>query len=691
MIFPKIVQCSAIDLRLNTSIDDDGWEWAQEMSDIYAQDVFLADVIPAVPAHMVCNEDWIPSMPCTTSVSTDHRDKNPAVKSCFNAMVTRPVTRKEMMNNPKAMEAFMKLWKGLWDQEVFDFSTTREYDDVVAEAKKKGEKIHMARAHGLIYEKNYQLKEDDPARKFKGRGVLLGDQVKDQNMEAALFQDLGNSPATFDASRWADYYGCLPGNDVQMADAIHAYIQAKLSGVPCWVELPDEAWHPSAELLLVIYVDDRKMAGPTVNLPKGWNMLRQELRLEEETPLGLYLGCRISKGEATLHDKTQVQTVTYDMETDLEMTVKKYCDVTGFDSTKFKTVPSASPAEETKHHPARAPAQHGKSHRCTWCGHTMPVDADGRLIPPPPIPKAPEEEEVSEANRGSLAPQAGSILMKLLYAARICRFDLLRSVNNLARKITKWTKKEDALLHHLMAYVHQSKHHMMIGWVGDFLETSSIGLFADADYAGCGEGLKSTSGAHMHIQGPHTRFPLAGLSKRQGCLSHSTPEAEIVAADFATSRLGLPAITLWQQLGGSDPNFVFYDDNQTMIAVIRVGKNPTMRHLERTHGVSIGWMHSIFQEGYVSLAYEVTAKMAADIHTKSFKDSVSWTHACQLIKIFPPALIGSQEIMDLMRPTHSHSADEKGHQHYSFKSKVPCFPYTETSRRSIIMFMLVMA
>ena len=286
----------------------------------------------------------------------------------------------------------------------------------------------------------------------------------------------------------------------------------------------------------MIYVDDLKMAGPTANLPKGWDMLRQELRLEEETPLGLsglYLGCRISKGEAILHDKTQVQTVTYDMETYLEMTVKKYCDVTGFDSTKFKTVPSPSPAEETKRHPARAPAQSGKSHPFAWCGHTMPVITNDRLIPPPTIPKAPEEEEVNEANRGSLAPQAASILMKLLYAAHICRFDLLRGINNLARKITKWTKKEDALLHHLMAYVHQSKHRMMIGWAGDSLEASSIGLFADADYAGCGESLKPTSGAHMHIQGPHTRFPLAGLSKGQGCLSHSTPEAEIVAADFA--------------------------------------------------------------------------------------------------------------------------------------------------------------
>ena len=31
--------------------------------------------------------------------------------------------------------------EGIVDQEVFDFTSTREYDDVVAEAKKKGEKI----------------------------------------------------------------------------------------------------------------------------------------------------------------------------------------------------------------------------------------------------------------------------------------------------------------------------------------------------------------------------------------------------------------------------------------------------------------------------------------------------------------------------------------------------------------------
>ena len=453
----------------------------------------------------------------------------------------------------------------------------------------------------------------------------------------------------------------------------HTAVQ-KVGFKPIGEEWPSLYFHPDLKLLLVIYVDDLKMAGPTNNLPQGWKMLRQELRLEDETPLGLYLGCRISKGEAVLHDKTKVQTVTYDMETYLEMTVKKYCDVTGFDPSKCQTVPSPSPAEEIKHHPARAPAQTGKSHRCTWCGHTMPVDADGRLIPPP-IPRALEEEEVNETNRGSLAPQAASILMKLLYAARICRFDLLRSINNLARKITKWTKKEDVLLHHLMAYVHQSKHHMMIGWVGDSLGDSSIGLFADADYAGCGESLKSTSGAHMRIQGPHTRFPLAGLSKRQGCLSHSTPEAEIVAADFAMTRLGLPAITLWQQLGGTDPNLVFYDDNQTMIGVIRTGKNPTMRHLERTHGISIGWMHSIFQEGYVSLAYEVTAKMAADIHTKSFK-GLRVLDSCVSADqhLFRLPSLALKKIMDLMRSYSCTKCRRKGPSALLVQGRGALFP-----------------
>ena len=54
--------------------------------------------------------------------------------------------------------------------------------------------------------------------------MLLGNQVKNQSFEAAMFQDLGNSPASFEASRWADFLGCHDGWDAQMADAVQAYI-----------------------------------------------------------------------------------------------------------------------------------------------------------------------------------------------------------------------------------------------------------------------------------------------------------------------------------------------------------------------------------------------------------------------------------------------------------------------------------
>ena len=198
------------------------------------------------------DDDFIafPTMPCTSAPSNIHRTKVPPGGlggKLFNAMVSRPVGRAEIESNPKAKEAMLKEWKGLRDQEVFDFSMVREYDDVVAEAKKNKKEVHMARVHGICVEKNYQLPEGNPGRKFKGRGVLLGNQVKNQHWEAAFFQDLGNSPASFEASRWADFFGCLPGHSVKLADAIQAYIQAKLKGPLCWVELPTDAWPPEIQ------------------------------------------------------------------------------------------------------------------------------------------------------------------------------------------------------------------------------------------------------------------------------------------------------------------------------------------------------------------------------------------------------------------------------------------------------------
>ena len=340
--------------------------------------------------------------------------------------------------------------------------------------------------------------------------------------------------------------------------------------------------------------------------------------------------------------------MTYDMEGLLKLSVERYLDIVGKDR-KLKHVSTPSLPEETKKHKSRAPCPGDpkKKVSCPWCSHEFDPDAPEFYKPG----TTGEDVSPGESARGALAPHAASVLMKLLYAARIARFDLLRSINSLARNVTKWTVDDDAKLYHLMCYVNSSLSKQMTGWVGNKFDDLSLSLFADADFAGCAQTLRSTSGSHMHIQGKQTRFPLSGGSKRQGCVSHSTPEAEIVAADVTLRTMGLPALSIWETLTGKSPKLLFHDDNQGMIGVVRSGRNPTMRHLERTHGIAITSLHEHFtRENYV-LMYEVTSKMAADIHTKGFKNPLSWKRACMLINLLDPGDIVSKELLDMVSPT----------------------------------------
>ena len=81
-----------------------------------------------------------------------------------------------------------------------------------------------------MVEKGSELAEGDPNRKFKYRVVFQGNNVVTQNWEAALFQDLGSSPASMETSKAADAYGSMLGHDLQQADAEQAYVQAFLEG-----------------------------------------------------------------------------------------------------------------------------------------------------------------------------------------------------------------------------------------------------------------------------------------------------------------------------------------------------------------------------------------------------------------------------------------------------------------------------
>ena len=84
-----------------------------------------------------------------------------------------------------------------------------------------------------------------------------------------------------------------------------------------------------------------------------------------------------------------------------------------------------------------------------------------------------------------------------------------------------------------------------IGFIGDAPKGLRIGLFSDADFAGDRASMRSTSGVFLALYGYHCFSPLSGQSNKQKVVSHSTVEAEIVAADYVVRTSGLPALQLW--------------------------------------------------------------------------------------------------------------------------------------------------
>ncbi len=84
-----------------------------------------------------------------------------------------------------------------------------------------------------------------------------------------------------------------------------------------------------------------------------------------------------------------------------------------------------------------------------------------------------------------------------------------------------------------------------------------------------------------------------------------------------------------------------HEDNQDRIRVCETCENPTMRHLLRTHRVSVDWLHEIVNRDDVIMLYETTDRQAADVFTKGFTNVDKWVHATELINIFSPAALAS--------------------------------------------------
>ncbi len=193
---------------------------------------------------------------------------------------------------------------------------------------------------------------------MKGRAVLLGDNVRDQDFSWAECCELGSSPPSMEAAKALNAMGSLLGYKVKTGDARGAYTQSRLRGAETWVALPENRWpkawkgkyrrpvvrlilslyghadaggfweehceeqllsdgferlaeewqgvfwHEETCSLLIVCVDDFKLAAKHQEHDAIWKSIRAVIDMDPETLGGRFLGCsheRITTTAANVH------------------------------------------------------------------------------------------------------------------------------------------------------------------------------------------------------------------------------------------------------------------------------------------------------------------------------------------------------------------------------------------------------
>ena len=84
-----------------------------------------------------------------------HRDKVAPKVLPFNAMVAKPITRKEVAKIPRAKAAMDEEWERLRKKEVWDLSTVEEWSKVASKARAEGREVAFGYVFGICVPVSY--------------------------------------------------------------------------------------------------------------------------------------------------------------------------------------------------------------------------------------------------------------------------------------------------------------------------------------------------------------------------------------------------------------------------------------------------------------------------------------------------------------------------------------------------------
>ena len=469
--------------------------------------------------------------------------------------------------------------------------------------------------------------------------------------------------------------------------------------------------HKDKGLFLSIYVDDFKMAGRADQLEPMWKYLKTKIDLEPAVPVyeNVYLGCGqspITTPEKLIAEKSEMlkRLTTKSLSSDSAVQDDTTVPANAGGAEDLEKPPvkkqrrrkriDINKENETPNTPTIAAAlnlSECKAYCYKMCGHAEQcvekylelAKTNISALKPVSTPClddhqiAPEDFEA----KGVLSDVASKIVLKCLYLARIGRPDILWTVNSLAREVTKWSAACDQRLFRLICYLHCTKKWVQAAWIGDKIEDCYLACFCDASFAGDLRDSKSTTGALLCLVGPQTFVPITWICKKQGAVSHSSSEAEVIALDSAVRMEGIPCLDLWEMVvsvlgnpkngsrGAEKPTeqhvqkmqsliaeqqillnvdyvpcnipepkhrskLIVFEDNEAVIKMTIKGRSPNMRHVARTHRIDLDWLFErISRDPSILIKYVGTKEQIADMLTKGSFTALQWKTLCGLAQI----------------------------------------------------------
>ena len=109
------------------------------------------------------------------------------------------------------------------------------------------------------------------------------------------------------------------------------------------------------------------------------------------------------------------------------------------------------------------------------------------------------------------------------------------------------------------------------------------------------------------------------MSKTEKTIPHSSAESETMSMSRGLRAMALPGLDLMEAINTKDiTELNCHEDNEATIAIIKSGKNPTMKHMNRTHGVQVRALYDEFNKPRRNIKYIESAAQRADILTKCF-------------------------------------------------------------------------